>query len=113
MTEFTKLVEIAPSIVIAVLFAIFAYKLIQDQRAFAKEMMADWGDRMAQRDALWRDTINDQQRQHSEGMARLAEELKSNTTQIVVMQSQLFEHDRGLQEIMPKLREALYSGPKD
>ena len=109
MSEFTNLVEIAPSIVTAVLFAVFAYKLIYDQRIFAQRMMDDWGKRMAERDILWKDTLLENQRLHSDGMARLAEETKSNTRQIVVLQGLITEHDRGLQEVMPKLREALYT----
>ncbi len=66
-------------------------------------------DATEKRDAEWREFLKDQREQNNAALGRLAEELKANSRQVAVLQSLVVEHSSQLNEIMPRLKEVLYT----
>jgi len=69
MIDWGAIVAQFPSIALALLFAWFALRLIDGQRNFSKQMMADWAVRLEGRDEKWQNAL----REHDEQMLQLYE----------------------------------------
>ena len=71
VVDWSTILEKAPSIAMALLFAWFAFKLIETNNAFMKSLMDEHRQQVKERDDDWRTAIS----QHDQVMASITEKL--------------------------------------
>lgn len=98
MIDWGSIVAQTPSIALALLFAWFANTLISGQREHSAKIMAEWADRLKQRDIDWQKFIDDQRAQMYTATGRLAEEIKQISLQVAALNALLSAHDRQVQD---------------
>jgi len=95
--DWVSITQSAPSIVVALLFAAFAYVLIKEQRAHAGQVMADWREWFTRQDKEWMNQLNMIQQERNDCNSRIAEELKTIGENLRIQNTMLMDHDRRMQ----------------
>ena len=96
--DWNALVNAAPSVVVALLFAWFVLELLKRREAFSRSIMDEWAKRLETRDKDWQRFIEEQQRMQSDAGTRLAEEVKGVATEVGKLQVLVEAHDRNTRE---------------
>lgn len=83
MIDWVVIVNQVPSVAMALLFAWFALRLLERMDNAA-----------SRRDDAWREFLTQEREARKESTARLAEELKENTTSLVMLGQAMDRHDK-------------------